>query len=117
MVFAVPTVSRQEKELSEQCAALISTKLLHLAEQRGFKWDSKALPSYTAIMTRVQEQVSNPAFKQIETSKKKQSSAVAETVAPKVIQMDADGRPLTLRDAMVTKQQVAVDTTPWSTWA
>ena len=42
-VFAVPksedgkTVQQQENELSEQCAALIATKLLYLAEQPGFK--------------------------------------------------------------------------------
>ena len=42
-VFAVPksqdgkTVLQQEKELTKQCAALIATKLLDLAEQPGFK--------------------------------------------------------------------------------
>ena len=42
-VFAVPksedgkTVKQQEDELSEQCAALIATKLLVLTEEPGFK--------------------------------------------------------------------------------
>ena len=42
---------------------------------------------------------------------------VAETLAPKVIQMDADGRPLSQHETTVTKNQVVVDTIPWSTWA
>ena len=42
-VLAVPkseygkTVKQQEDELSEQCAALIATKLLYAAEQPGFR--------------------------------------------------------------------------------
>ena len=54
-VFAVPkseddkTVLQQEKDLSEQCAALIATKLLDLAEQPGFKGDLETLSSHTEI--------------------------------------------------------------------
>ena len=42
---------------------------------------------------------------------------MAETFAPKVIQMDADGRPLTQHETTVTKKQVTVDTIPWIAWA
>ena len=68
-------------------------------------------------MVRVVKHVSNPAFKKIGTKKKKQESAVVETLAPKVIQIYADGRPLTQHETMVTKKQVEVETIPWITWA
>ena len=42
---------------------------------------------------------------------------VTEALAPKVIEMDADGRPLTQHQTVATKKQVAVETIPWSTWA
>ena len=42
---------------------------------------------------------------------------VTEALAPKVIEMDADGRPLTQHETVVTKKQAAVETIPWSTWA
>ena len=42
---------------------------------------------------------------------------MAETLAPKLIQMDADGRPLSQHETKVSKNQVVVETIPWSTWA
>ena len=67
-------------------------------------------------MARVQEHVNNPDVKTTE-KKKKQESVVTEALAPKVIELDADGRPLTQHETVVTKKQVAVETIPWSTWA
>ena len=68
-VFAVPksedgkTVQQQQDELCEQCAALIATKLLDLAGHPGFKGNIKAIPGQPSeLLTRVQENVSNPAF-------------------------------------------------------
>ena len=123
-VFAVPksedgkTVQQQQDELCEQCAAVIATKLLDLAGHPGFKGNIKAIPVLPSkLMARVQENVSNPNFQPPEEKKKKQKSVVTEALAPKVIAMDAEGRPLTQHETVVTKKQVAVETIPWSTWA
>ena len=121
--FAAPnsqdgnTFEQHEDELSEQCAAFIATKLLFWADQPGFEGHIKSLPSNTKLMGRVHEHVSNLDVQRGETNKKKQESAVAETLTPKVILMDRDGRPVSGHETMVTKQQVAVDTIAWSTWA
>ena len=121
--FAVPksedgkTVQEQQDELCEQCAALIATKLLDLAGHPGFKGNIKAIPGKPSkLMARVQEHVSNPDF-QTTGKKKQQEPVVTEALAPKVIEMDADRRPLTQHFTVVTKKQVAVETIPWSTWA
>ena len=46
----------------------------------------------------------------------KQNSVVTEPLVPKVISMDADGRPLSSHET-VALQTKTVETIPWSTWA
>ena len=120
-IFLVPksedgkTVQQQQTELSEQCAALIATKLLELGKQPGVKGtDLATLPSDAKLMEMVQAHLNDPKFEGAST--KKQESVVTETLAPKVIQMDADGRPLSHHETVVAKKKQEVETIPWSTW-
>jgi len=127
-IFAVPkraeggkTVQEQEQELCEQCAAFIATKLmdllklgkpgLGLADLRGF-------PRESTLMCLVGKHLDDSAFcgSSSENKEGKQNSVVTETLVPKVIKIDADGRPVSSHET-VALQTKTVETIPWSTWA
>ena len=122
-VFAVPkteaykSVQEQEVELTKQCAELIATKLLTLLHSPELK--NKALPEFPdhiGLMNMVAEHMRDPDFITNPTSA---SSVVTgkPVLAPKVIRMDEEGRPLSQHETMTTKKRQEVETIPWSLWA
>jgi len=123
-VFAVPkkgeggkTVQGQQKELCEQCAALIATNLMDLAKLGNTCISCMQLKRESTLMQLVWKYVDDPAsFPASEKKEGKHNSVVTEQLVPKVIEMDADGRP-TSHHETVPLRTPAVETIPWSTWA
>ena len=112
-VFAVPkteankSVQEQEVELTKQCAELIATKLLTLLHSPELK--NKALPEFPdhiGLMNMVAEHMRDPDFETKITNPTSASSVVTgkPVLAPKVIRMDEEGRPLSQHETMTTKR-------------
>ncbi len=128
-IFAVPkrveegkTVQDQEKELCEQCAAFIATKLLDLLKFGKPGLDRGAVrvfPKESQLMKLVGAHLDDSAFGGSASEKKegKHNSVVTEPLVPKVISMDADGRPLSSHETVAAQPKNVVETIPWRTWA
>lgn len=126
-VFAVPkteankSVQEQKTELCKQCAESIATKLVTLWHSPELK--NKARPEIPAngneLMNMVAEHMQDPDFETKTTKPTAAKSEVTEkpVLAPKVIRMDEDGRPLSQHETVNTKKKQEVETIPWSTWA
>ena len=65
------------------------------------------------LMQLVDENLNNPAFGKEEKPK----SVVTEVLVPKVIEMDADGRPMSEHETVAKPRIIEVETIPWTTWA
>ena len=127
-IFAVPksedgkTVQQQEAELGEHCAAFIATKVLEVREYSGVKAgdvDLYKFPSDTKLLATIQAHLNDSSFQWIATTTgaKKQDSVVTEKLAPKVILMEEDGRPLSRHETVVVKKSTVVEPIDWRTWA
>ena len=72
----------------------------------------------TQLMKLVGKHLDDPTFDSSAggEKEKKHNSVVTEQLVPKVIEMDADGRPISEHETL--RQQIqAVEVIPWSTWA
>lgn len=125
-VFAVPktaegkTVQQQEAQLREECATLIANKLFDLVDSKASTADLATIhqiPSESNLMQMVQEQLAKSDFKRVTAASAKKEPVVTETLLPKVIQMDADGRPMSQHETMFAKKKQEVETIPWVPWA
>ena len=122
-LFKGKTVLQQQEELCEQCAALIATKLLDLAKLGKpdvYRAGLSGLTRDSALMKRVGEHLDDPAsFLARDKKEAEQTPEVAGPLVPKVIEMDADGRPVTEHETvpMQAPREKPVELIPWSTWA
>ena len=119
-IVAVPrteadkTVKVQEAEVSKECAKLIASKLITLRPPANLI-EYPPHEKDTDLMKKVREHLDDPTFDGNAPSERPKS-VVTETLAPKVIKMDGDGRALSSHETVATKKEQAAEVIPWMPW-
>ena len=113
-------MQQQEAHLLEECASLIATKLqslIPLGREGMKKEDLPTFPTSTALLQKVKQKWDGVTITG-GSGTEPQGSVVTEGLTPKVIQVDADGRPLTEHETVVVQGKVnEVRNIPWRVWA
>ena len=113
-------MQQQETFLLEECASFIAMKLHTLLPMNGEDSQTKlpTLPTSTNLMLKVQEKYDDPKSAGSPADKPKRS-VVTDVLMPKVVQLDADGRPTNTEHERVSPTVKAneVRNIPWRVWA
>ena len=118
-IFQVPktevgkTLDTQEKELSEQCAEFVATKMLELLKVKTPALTLDSLRGFTqkstSLWIAIWKHLEDPNWQK---KVAKQNSVVAETLVPKVMLMDEKGRPIGEYETVNAKKDEVVPI-PW----
>ena len=120
-IFAVPKnssdgkdVNQQMEDLRESVAQFIAAKVIEI---RGSGGDFSSLPNNTDILKMAHELLASPE-ESVVTESQVAKEPKQQQLVPKVIEFDADGKPITQHQTVsVTATIPTVETIPWSTWA
>ena len=116
-------MKEQEDDIASKCGSLIAAKLkelMSLGKEGLKKEDMPQVSQDTSLMKRVGKLWEDPTSQSnlLSPGSKGKSSVVTDSLTPKVIKVDADGRALTAHETVVAAgTQERVDTIPWREWA